>query len=152
MPIAEMQARVFFEVVTGQVKLPEPKIMTKDINEVDRVMFERYYQTTRHTIQVDFTEYMTELGDLIGCTPDLVGLLFKDPKLALQVALGMDVAYNYRLNGPNPWTGAREAVMGATGRLRTGVHHRDTPNKEGSSFGWFFILLPILVLLYVLLC
>jgi dimethylaniline monooxygenase (N-oxide forming) len=32
---------------------------------------ERYVQTQRHTIQVDYIEYMDELAELNGCLPNL---------------------------------------------------------------------------------
>ncbi|CAD5206400.1 unnamed protein product [Bursaphelenchus okinawaensis] len=127
MPIAEMQARVFFEIISGNVKLPSPREMLHDINQADILMARRYTKSTRHTLQVDYTEFMTELGDVIGCTPRLRKLFLTDPRIALKVAFGLDTAYNYRLNGPKPWSEARKTILETHDRLFAGVKNRPLP-------------------------
>ena len=45
--------------------------MILDIRSKELAMKERYVQTQRHTIQVDYIDYMDELATLNGCLPDL---------------------------------------------------------------------------------
>lgn len=52
MPISEMQTRVFFEALSGGVKLPSKSEMLEDIQRKREIMKERYVVSQRHTIQV----------------------------------------------------------------------------------------------------
>lgn len=52
MPIAEMQARVFFHAFDGQLKLPSRETMLKDIHGKREANRKRYVASLRHTIQV----------------------------------------------------------------------------------------------------
>lgn len=52
MPISEMQARVFFEVFTGQKKLCNKDAMKQDIEKKKKELAKRYINSRRHTIQV----------------------------------------------------------------------------------------------------
>jgi len=45
--------------------------MMTDIQSKVTEMKEKYVQTQRHTIQVDYIEYMDELAELNGCLPNL---------------------------------------------------------------------------------
>uniref|UniRef100_A0A914CYJ3 Flavin-containing monooxygenase n=1 Tax=Acrobeloides nanus TaxID=290746 RepID=A0A914CYJ3_9BILA len=62
MPISEMQARVFYDVLTGHSKLPTGEEMLADINGKKEEMAKRYVKSRRHTIQVDYGSYMDRLG------------------------------------------------------------------------------------------
>lgn len=73
-------------------------------------MANRYVESRRHTIQVDFLPYLHELGALIGCNPDMKALWMKNPLLAWRVYFGPCVPYVFRLNGPNTWQGAEQAI------------------------------------------
>ncbi|RCN39243.1 Flavin-binding monooxygenase-like protein [Ancylostoma caninum] len=117
MPISEMQARVFYENLFGQHKIPGSEEMKKSIREKREAMEARYVNSPRHTIQVDFITYMDELADLVGCKPNVKDLLLSDPLLALQVYFGPYVPYVYRLNGPHSWSGARQAIMNVDERV-----------------------------------
>ncbi|CAD5228745.1 unnamed protein product [Bursaphelenchus xylophilus] len=145
MPISEMQARLFFEVATGSIKLPPAEVMRAEMDESDKKMANRFYSSTRHTLQVDFTGYMTELADLIGCTPNFKQLIFSDPKLAFHAFFGPDVAYCYRISGPKSWSGAREAVLGCQKRLMAGVKHRQ--GEVGNTNFYLAVLVIVLVAL-----
>jgi dimethylaniline monooxygenase (N-oxide forming) len=52
-PISEMQARVFFDVLSGRTKLPTAEEMIDDVRMKQTTMRRRYVDTMRHTIQVD---------------------------------------------------------------------------------------------------
>uniref|UniRef100_A0A8D0KSZ0 Flavin-containing monooxygenase n=1 Tax=Strix occidentalis caurina TaxID=311401 RepID=A0A8D0KSZ0_STROC len=70
-----------------------------------------YVKSQRHTIQVDYIPYMDELACQVGVKPNLLTLFLTDPKLALEVTFGPCTPYQYRLQGPGKWAGAREAIL-----------------------------------------
>jgi dimethylaniline monooxygenase (N-oxide forming) len=96
MPISEMQARLFFSVLSGESELPGREEMEREIDEKLAKLHGRYVNVSRHTIQVDYTEFMSELGDIIGCTPKPLNYLFSDPNLFYKLVFGPDVPYTYR--------------------------------------------------------
>lgn len=55
MPISEMQARFFFDALTGHTKLPSKTQMHQDIMRKRDEMRRRYVASRRHTIQVAYT-------------------------------------------------------------------------------------------------
>ncbi len=62
MPLAEAQAEWIGDLVTGVAALPSTDEMNAQIAEYDRKLRKRYVASKRHTIQVDFHEYRTEIG------------------------------------------------------------------------------------------
>ncbi|CAC5408467.1 FMO [Mytilus coruscus] len=71
MPVSEMQSRLATRVFKEDVLLPSKEEMWKDIHEKVEAMRKRYIAGTRHTIQVDWIDYMDELAVLNKCLPDL---------------------------------------------------------------------------------
>jgi dimethylaniline monooxygenase (N-oxide forming) len=63
MPIAELQSRLVAEHLTGDYALPAPAQMRKDMEAMIRRQARRYQASKRHTIQVDFSNYVVELDD-----------------------------------------------------------------------------------------
>ncbi|PIC42624.1 hypothetical protein B9Z55_009640 [Caenorhabditis nigoni] len=110
MPISEMQARVYLETFAGGRALPNRDEMKADVVLKREIMRARYVDSRRHTIQVDYANYMHELGDMIGCNPDMKTLWCQKPFLAWKVYFGPCVPYIFRLNGPNSWDGAENAI------------------------------------------
>ena len=55
----------------GDQKLPSREEMWQDVNRKSDEMSKRYFQTRRHTIQVDYIPFMDELAEQLGCKPDL---------------------------------------------------------------------------------
>ena len=45
--------------------------MWEDIRLKEAAMAKRYVKTQRHTIQVDYINFMDELAELNGCKPDV---------------------------------------------------------------------------------
>ena len=45
--------------------------MWREIKEKQEMMTRRYVNTMRHTVQVDFIQFMDELAQLCGCKPNL---------------------------------------------------------------------------------
>ncbi|XP_059164232.1 flavin-containing monooxygenase 5-like [Physella acuta] len=116
--------------------------MKKDIAAKERALQARYVHTDRHTIQVDWLPYMDELAELTGCKPNLVKLLLTDPPLFWRVLTGPGVPYQYRLHGPNPWPGARQAIFTVMDRIRKPFETRQLPeleNRRPSLFTRLFV-------------
>ena len=61
MPIAEAQGKWVAEYLTGHYALPDAPAMQRDMETERKAMFERYVPSRRHTMQVDFDDYMVEL-------------------------------------------------------------------------------------------
>ena len=52
------------------MKLPSASQMWEDIRYKEAAMAKRYVKSQRHTIQVDYVDFMDELAELNGCKPD----------------------------------------------------------------------------------
>jgi dimethylaniline monooxygenase (N-oxide forming) len=63
MPIAELQSRLVAEHLMGDYALPSPAQMRRDMEAMMRRQRRRYQASKRHTIQVDFSNYVVELDD-----------------------------------------------------------------------------------------
>jgi cation diffusion facilitator CzcD-associated flavoprotein CzcO len=61
MPLAEAQAKWIAEYLTGRYALPERPALLADVEKERAAMFARYVKSKRHTMQVDFDEYMLEM-------------------------------------------------------------------------------------------
>lgn len=136
MPISEMQARWATRVFQGLNKLPSMAAMLKDIKVKQETMAERYVTSARHTIQVDYVTYMDDISSEVGVHPNILKLLLTDPKVGLQVLLGPITPYQYRLNGPGKWAGARQAILTQWERVAQAMKTRplDVPEPQQSSF------------------
>uniref|UniRef100_A0A0N5C9X5 Flavin-containing monooxygenase n=1 Tax=Strongyloides papillosus TaxID=174720 RepID=A0A0N5C9X5_STREA len=111
MPISEIQARLFFEGLSGRISLPSKDEMMADVEEKKYLMSQRYYKSKRHTIQVDYMDYMDEIAEMIKCKPNPMDYIFFDFKLFFSLLFGPNAPYAYRLKGPHPWRGARDALL-----------------------------------------
>jgi dimethylaniline monooxygenase (N-oxide forming) len=58
MPLAEAQAAWIADLLQGRVRLPSPDAMRAAIAEEEAAMARRYVASKRHTIQVDFHDYL----------------------------------------------------------------------------------------------
>ena len=61
MPLAEAQSEWVADLVTGEGLLPTYDEMHRQIRDYDQRLRKRYVASKRHTIQVDFHAYLTEL-------------------------------------------------------------------------------------------
>ncbi|CAI5445169.1 unnamed protein product [Caenorhabditis angaria] len=130
MPISEMQARVFLEHWAGNVKLPNREVMLNDITSKRNEMSKRYVDSRRHTIQVDYTRYMTELATIINANPNMLYLWLTNPRLAYNVFFGPCVPYVFRLTGPNSWNGAKDAILSVEYRSEMATSIEEDENKK----------------------
>lgn len=90
----------------------------------------------RNPLQVDYTSYMDALAELIGVRPNMLSLLIKDPKLALQVFTGPCTPYQYRLMGPGQWAGARQAILTQWERVIQPFRTRVVPEAASGTSSW----------------
>ncbi|XP_059196498.1 flavin-containing monooxygenase 5-like isoform X2 [Centropristis striata] len=146
MPISEIQARWATRVFKGCLKLPSVASMQKDIQCKKDMMAKRYVTSQRHTIQVDYVNYMDQIAELLGVKPNIPKLLLTDPRLGLSVVFGPTSPYQYRLRGPGKWAGARQAILTQWDRVAQPMQTRPCNDpKPKSSFMWPLILSAVAV-------
>jgi dimethylaniline monooxygenase (N-oxide forming) len=58
MPIAEVQSEWVGDFLAGRYALPSPGALRADIEDERRKMFKRYVASKRHTMQVDYDDWM----------------------------------------------------------------------------------------------
>ncbi|KAK5869971.1 hypothetical protein PBY51_024643 [Eleginops maclovinus] len=141
MPISEMQARWATRVFKGCIKLPSVASMLKDVQCKQESMAKRYVPSQRHTIQVDYINYMDEIARLLGVRPNIPRLLLTDPRVGLNVLFGPSTPYQYRLKGPGKWAGARQAIFTQWERVAKPMQTRPCDDSQTKrSFMWPLIL------------
>ncbi|KAM3915361.1 flavin-containing monooxygenase 5-like isoform 1-T3 [Leptodactylus fuscus] len=133
MPISELQSRLATRVFKGLVQLPDKESMAIDIALKKLNMTNRYVESQRHTIQVDYVEYMDELATLAGVKPNPFRMFFTDPWLAFSVFFGPCTPYQFRLTGPGKWNGAREAILTQWNRIIKPTKTRVLNNSTGDN-------------------
>lgn len=152
MPISEQQCRLFARVVKGDVTLPSKEEMWTEVRMKLDALHKKYVESPRHTIQVDYLNYMDELSKLNGNFPYLGKLLLKDPKLAASVFFGPVTPYQYRVMGPGKWQGAREAIFTQMERVDypfatrpLGFKIEKDQKKSFWKYCFYFLILALLV-------
>ncbi|NXX93501.1 FMO1 monooxygenase, partial [Centropus bengalensis] len=109
MPVIELQARWVTRVFKGK-KVNMTSLAYQ--NTVQTGEDFSHLCTERHfLLKIDWLVYMDMLASFIGAKPNLLRLLVTDPQLALTVFFGPCSAYQYRLEGPGRWEGARQAIL-----------------------------------------
>ena len=61
MPLAEAQGEWLAAYLRGRYALPSPADLRADIRADQKAMHKRYVASKRHTIQVDFDDYLHDL-------------------------------------------------------------------------------------------
>nr|MDQ4040390.1 NAD(P)-binding domain-containing protein [Actinomycetota bacterium] len=62
MPLAEAQGQWVADYLRGDYALPPPAELLDDIRVEREKMFKRYVRSKRHTMQIDFDQYLWQLG------------------------------------------------------------------------------------------
>ena len=62
MPIAEHQSTWVADHLAGRYALPDPAALRADMERERRAMFKRYVASKRHTMQIDFDDYLVALA------------------------------------------------------------------------------------------
>ncbi|KAM4722716.1 flavin-containing monooxygenase 5-like [Rhinophrynus dorsalis] len=146
MPISEIQVRLATRVFNGEKLIPSVSCMKEDIKKKKEEMEKRYVCSQRHTIQVDYMEYMDEIAELLGVKPDLWNLFLTDPKLAWSVLFGPCTPYQYRLTGPGKWGRARKTILTQWERALKPMRTRLIDSSDGGSIARFFVIGFVLLL------
>ncbi|XP_033727986.1 dimethylaniline monooxygenase [N-oxide-forming] 5-like [Pecten maximus] len=145
MPISELQCRLATRVFKGDVTLPSSDNMWGDIRAKEERMRQTYVKSKRHTIQVDWIPFMDELATLNGCKPNLGMLIRRDLHLAMKCILGPCTPYQYRLEGPGKWDGARDAIFTQMDRTLNCLKTRPLGFEPKKSGGLFLLILVVLL-------
>lgn len=131
----EMQARYMALVFSGKLKLPSREAMEADITATQRKIKSSFVPTPRHSLMIDRIAYVEDLAKAIGAKPNYLKLLVKDPKLYWTLMTSPVLHYQYRLEGPHSWSGARDAILGFKDRLQAPLAHRNNGEKSRSATG-----------------
>ncbi|GFV01077.1 dimethylaniline monooxygenase 5 [Trichonephila clavipes] len=110
-PLGESQCRWAALLMNDKVKLPSPTEMLGEVKKRYETNLKRYKRSDRLTTRVDYIEYMDDITSQFGAKPDLIKIFFTDQKLFWALWLGPSLPYQYRLQGPHKWEGAREAIL-----------------------------------------
>lgn len=115
--LSELQARWFASNLAGHTQLPPRRVMEQQI-EKDRVAREsRFYGSPRHSLEIDYHTYMSQIAEYLGVLPNLKWLCVFDPRLAYYLTFGMYSTYQFRLQGRHKWEGARKAILELDSRI-----------------------------------
>ncbi|XP_054837889.1 flavin-containing monooxygenase 5-like [Eublepharis macularius] len=152
MPISELQARWATRVFKGLNTVPSTSEMMSDITSKKAAMAKRYVKSPRHTIQVDYIDYMDEVATEIGVKPNVWSLFRANPRLAWQILRGPCTPYQYRLQGPGKWTGAEKAILTQHDRIIKPLRTRATDNSpSGALMPFMFKMAALAVVVLAIL-
>ncbi|XP_035225544.1 flavin-containing monooxygenase 5-like isoform X2 [Stegodyphus dumicola] len=129
MPLGELQCRWAAHIFAGKGSLPSKEIMLKDINRRHNMNKRRYAPSEKMTLRVDYVQYMDEIASRFGVKPNLLKLFFTDIKLFWKLYWGPCYPYQYRLQGPHSWEGARDAIMKAEERILFPLRAKNCKSK-----------------------
>ncbi|XP_022105093.1 dimethylaniline monooxygenase [N-oxide-forming] 5-like [Acanthaster planci] len=107
-PLFELQSRWVVQVFLGNAQLPSIDERLEDVKRRKDAAFQKF---GRHRIFCYPVPYCEEVAAKFGARPNFIKLLLTDPRLALRTFFGPAYPPTYRLNGPHPWKGARDAIM-----------------------------------------
>lgn len=117
-PLGDMQTRWAAQVFNGKCLPPSEEEMMDDIKKKYEENCKRYAPSDKNSVRVEYIQYADELGSMFGAKPNMWRLLFTDPKLYWALFFGPSLPYQYRLQGPHKWDGARDAILTAYDRIR----------------------------------
>ncbi|GFS56495.1 dimethylaniline monooxygenase 2 [Trichonephila inaurata madagascariensis] len=137
-PLGELQCRWAAQVLAGKCKLPSKEKMYQDIKERYEINCKRYTPSEKMSIRVDYINYCDDIASQFGAKPALLKLLFTDIKLLFRILFGPSVSYQYRLQGPHSWEGAREAIMTCKDRVVYPITKRNSEALRRNPFEVLF--------------
>ncbi|XP_064475964.1 flavin-containing monooxygenase 5-like [Ornithodoros turicata] len=132
LPVSEIQSRWASRVFSGKLSLPSHIRMWEQIQDYHDRCRARYFAGPRNTLQIDWIDYLDEVAVELGVKPNVPKIAIKDPVLGWHLTAGPSLSYQYRLEGPNPWPGAREAILTYEERVRGALETRkvDTTSSK----------------------
>lgn len=101
--------------------------------------YSRFVDSPRDASRVHYIDYMDEIASELGVKPSLLSLLLWDAKLAREVFYGPCTPYQYRLQGPGQWSGARAAILTQRDRILKPLRTRVLPHSGSRSSGWLWV-------------
>jgi hypothetical protein len=110
-PIAEMQARWLAQILSGHLRLPSKDQMDADTErQISKrnIYFHKVFNRLPHL--VDFTTYMDDLAEQIGCKPSFFNLMFR-PRVLYKVYTSAFSSVQFRLRGPHAQREMAERVL-----------------------------------------
>lgn len=133
-PLGEIQCRWVAQVFNDKIQLPNKLGMMEDIIRRHEGNLKRYRPGDKMSIRVDYVPYMDDIASQFGVKPSLIKMLFTDPKLFKSCFFGPCLSYQYRLQGPHKWCGARKAILSANERMKAPLI--GTAKKTNSKIGF----------------
>nr|XP_048277177.1 flavin-containing monooxygenase 5-like [Myodes glareolus] len=138
-PTSELQSRWTVQVFTGLKKLPSKKDMMADITRKRRKMTKDFRKSLKDSRHVQFIDYMDEIASELGVKPNLLSLFLWDTKLAKEIFCGPCTSYQYRLQGPGKWAGARAAILTQRERMLKPLRTRVLKHSQASLSRLFWV-------------
>ncbi|XP_051003748.1 flavin-containing monooxygenase 5-like [Acomys russatus] len=138
-PTSELQSRWVVHVFKGLKKLPSKRNMLAEINRRKQNMSKDSMKSLRDARRVQFIDYMDEIASELGVKPNLLSLLLWDTKLAKEIFYGPCTSYQFRLQGPGKWAGARAAILTQRERMLKPLRTRELKHSQASLFCLFWI-------------
>ncbi|XP_035380584.1 flavin-containing monooxygenase 5-like isoform X1 [Electrophorus electricus] len=137
MPVMEMQARWAARVFAGLIHLPPLATMHKITEKEWKENVKKYSCSKKAAVEREYLPYIDSLAKEVGVYPNVLWMLLTDPAIGLRVLFGPCTPYQFRLNGPGRWEGARQAILTQWERLVTPLKTRPIPEPKPSGlFGW----------------
>ena len=129
---SEMVARYFALLCSGARSLPPRDRLLASIDR-DAHEDQRRFDTRHVRTLVDYTRFMDDIANLIGCGPDPLDYL-DDPPLLYKLICGSNIAPSYRLRGPHAdFDAARAALLALpVANTRETILRRLPPALEAS--------------------
>ncbi|KFM64042.1 Dimethylaniline monooxygenase [N-oxide-forming] 5, partial [Stegodyphus mimosarum] len=146
-PLGEAQCRWASLLISGKVKFPSPKEMMADVRKTYERNRKRYKISDRLTTRVDYIEYLDDLASKFGAKPNLLKIFFTDQELFWALWLGPSLPYQYRLQGPHKWPGARKAILTYKERMQAPLR-KEGYNKTKRKFQGFPIKLVLAFIVF----
>ncbi|XP_074076977.1 flavin-containing monooxygenase 5-like [Macrotis lagotis] len=140
LPVSELQSRWATRVFKGLNKLPSASDMMIEIKQIQDKMENQFLKNRRDARRVPFVDYMDEIASEIKVKPNLLSLFLRDPKLAFEVFFGPCTPYQYRLQGPGKWNGARRAILSQRERIIKPLRTRVLKNGHPLSYRSFWCI------------
>jgi len=145
-PIIELQARWAAMVFKGEKQLPSKVEMDADVRSKAYKIRNIFQDSLRHTIEVDFINYLDEIAESIGCKPDLQQYFMCDFQLWLKLFFGPCTPYQYRLNGPGAnHEQAKKLIFSQDERIKAPFQTRKVkrPSELNASIDAIFMLTAV---------
>lgn len=146
-PLGETQCRWASLLVNGKVKFPTTKEMLEDVRKTYDNNCKRYKKSDKMTVRVDYIEYMDDIASQFGAKPNLLKIFFTDQKLFWALWLGPSLPYQYRLQGPHAWPGARKTILTFKERMEAPLR-REGYRKTKRKFQGFPIKLILVFIVF----